>query len=112
VLNMADGIGDMKKDASGPTGPKRNLLKQTPPVNALRKYYNSEVPGAYRKNKTPSSRSPSMEPTDQIPMDLSRTNTINARTKSPIEPKEDITSRPVTPQHSTPPMTETTPHPN
>ena len=79
-LNMADGIGDMKKDTSGPTGLKCNILKQTPPVNALRKYYNFKVPGAYQKTKTPSSQSPSTEPTDQIPSDLSHTNTIDART--------------------------------
>ncbi len=41
--SMADGTGDLKNGNAGPTGPKCNLLKHTPPTNA-REYYNSKVP--------------------------------------------------------------------
>src|SRR5260370_28400373 len=52
---MADRTGEMKKGRSGPMSPKCSMLKQLPPVSALREYYNSEVPGAYQRIKMPSS---------------------------------------------------------
>ena len=95
-------------------GPNHNLTKQSSPVSALRKYYNSEVPRAYKKNKSPSSWSPSVEPTEQAQTltDPNRNDTNKTNPQSPQEPNAEHTVRPITLTNSATPKTDTTPQPN
>ncbi len=106
---MADGIGDPENGNTGPSGPKRNPLKLTPPANT-REYYNSEIPGVgYRKPKTPS-RNPSVEPTDrtQTTAEQPKSYTVTTRAQTSQDQSEEDMTRPTTPTSNIPAI-ETTP---
>ncbi len=108
--NMVDGIGDPKNGNVGPTGPKCNPLKLTPPANT-REYYNSKIPGVgYHKPKTPS-WSPSMEPTDQIQTNTEKPKSyiLITHPQTPQDRSEENTTRPTTLTANTAPATESTP---
>ncbi len=104
---MADRIGVSKNGDMGPTGPKCNPLKQTPPVNA-REYYNSRVPGARNwKTKTPT-QSPSNQTQPTTENNIIYANSIQAQ--SPQEHSREHTNRPTTPTLNNTLVTETTLH--
>ena len=108
---MADGIGDPKNGDVGLTGPKCNLLKQTPPANT-REYYNTKVPRvSNQKTKTPS-RSLSIEVNNQTqsPVEHSINYANTTCTQATQDHSRENTKRPMTPTTYTPPGTDTTPH--
>ncbi len=107
---MADGTGDPKNGEMGPTGPKRNPLKQAAPANA-REYYSSKVLGvSNRKTKSPT-RSPSVEPTElsHPPDENTQAHISTVKPQAPQHPTEVTSDRPTTPTHTTRPTTDTTP---